>query len=53
MRDLLEELESGPPELGSEEDEERLTEWLRSVEDRLHCPVKDFVAGSFGRHMEA
>jgi hypothetical protein len=52
MRELLKEIESGPPESDGEESEERLTEWLRSVENKLH-PVKDFVAGSFGRHAEA
>jgi hypothetical protein len=52
MRELLTEIELGPPLVDSEEKEEMLTEWLRSVEDNLH-PVEEFVAGSFGRHKAA
>lgn len=52
MRDLLGEIEAGPPELGDEELEGYLSEWLRSVDEKVH-PVLEFVAGSFGRHVAA
>lgn len=49
LRELLREIEAGLPEVGDEEFEESLSEWLRTVESRVH-PVSEFVAGSFGRH---
>jgi hypothetical protein len=52
MRDLLVEMEAGPPESSREGAEEGLTEWLRLVEEKL-LPVEGFVAGSFGRHAAA
>jgi hypothetical protein len=52
IRDLLDEIERGPPKSDLEEHEELLTAWLRTVEEKIH-PVDRFVAGSFGRHVAA
>jgi hypothetical protein len=52
IRELLSEIEAGPPGADDEEQKECLTEWLRSVEGKLH-PIGEFVAGSFGRHVAA
>jgi hypothetical protein len=52
MRDLLTEIEQRPPGSDDRETEERLAEWLQSVEEKLH-PVEKFVAGKFGRHVAA
>lgn len=52
LRELLAELEAGPPDSDVEENVKRLTEWLQSVQDKVH-PPGEFVAGSFGRHVAA
>jgi hypothetical protein len=55
MRELLGEIEAGPPGLDQEKDAERMSKWLRSVEDnqdKVH-PIGEFVAGSFERHLAA
>jgi hypothetical protein len=52
MRDLLTEIEQGPPDFDRGEGGESLTEWLQKVEDKVHL-VGEFVAGSFGRHVAA
>jgi hypothetical protein len=52
MRELLTEIEAGPPGSSIEEMTEGLLDWLRLVKNKVH-PVKDFVAGSFGRHIAA
>jgi hypothetical protein len=52
IRDLLEEIEAGPPKGDDQKLEEQLTEWLRSVKDKVH-QVESFVAGNFGRHVAA
>jgi hypothetical protein len=52
IRDPLSEIEAEPPDLGDDNLEDSLTEWLRSVKDKVH-PVEDFVAGGFGRHVAA
>jgi hypothetical protein len=52
IRDLLSEIEAGPPVANGKDLEDSLTEWLRSVKDKVH-PVEEFVAGSFSRHVAA
>jgi hypothetical protein len=52
MRELLGEMEAGLPDLNREEPEKSLTEWLQSVREKVH-PVEEFMAGSFGRHINA
>ena len=48
LRSLLMEIEAGP-EISAMQEEE-LTAWLKSVEEKVH-PVEGFVAGCFGRHL--
>lgn len=52
LRELLREMEAGPPKLNREEVGESLEEWLRSIQDKVH-PVEEVVVGSFGRHVAA
>jgi hypothetical protein len=52
LSEILAEIEAGPPVSNQEEVTERLTEWLRSVKEKIHH-VDDFVAGSFSRHVAA
>lgn len=52
LRELLEEIQAGPPTSDLEESLDKLSEWLRTVPDKVY-PVDGFVAGSFGRHVAA
>jgi hypothetical protein len=46
MRDLLAEIEAGPPDFTRGEEGEALTDWLQKIHEKVH-PVEEFVAGSF------